>query len=317
MIYVREAVTFSISIHSPRMGRDLTDALDRGATDISIHSPRMGRDLLQGILGHSSYNFNPLSPHGERHATVLTRRRGTIFQSTLPAWGETQSISGNAVCRRISIHSPRMGRDDEAALAKYGRKISIHSPRMGRDASQSVQEKHKQHFNPLSPHGERPMPHYGVPPKDGFQSTLPAWGETELIDLILTLLSISIHSPRMGRDMITIGKTTNATPFQSTLPAWGETYGIKGLIEVPELFQSTLPAWGETIGQNVTSFSGQISIHSPRMGRDGSRPGRSSGRPYFNPLSPHGERRCAFWRPTRKKRFQSTLPAWGETFRAF
>ena len=50
----------------------------------------------------------------------------------------------------------------------------------------------------------------------------------------------------MGRDMITIGKTTNATPFQSTLPAWGETYGIKGLIEVPELFQSTLPAWGGT-----------------------------------------------------------------------
>ena len=34
-----------------------------------------------------------------------------------------------------------------------------------------------------------------------------------------------------------------------------------------------------------------ISIHSPRMGRDGSRPGRPSGRPYFNPLSPHGERR--------------------------
>ncbi len=33
-----------------------------------------------------------------------------------------------------------------------------------------------------------------------------------------------------------------------------------------------------------------ISIHSPRMGRDLPGRGARADRPYFNPLSPHGER---------------------------
>ena len=37
---------------------------------------------------------------------------------------------------------------------------------------------------------------------------------------------------------------------------------------------------------------------------------------YFNPLSPHGERRGHEARCSRPDQFQSTLPAWGETYRA-
>ena len=63
------------------------------------------------------------------------------------------------------------------------------------------------------------------------------------------------------------------------------------MVSVPPTFQSTLPAWGET-GARAAGL------------REGD---------YFNPLSPHGERRrwgqSALW-PTG---FQSTLPAWGET----
>ena len=56
-----------------------------------------------------------------------------IFQSTLPAWGET--LFPAQVVRQIpiSIHSPRMGRDKMGPLVRGGRQISIHSPRMGRD----------------------------------------------------------------------------------------------------------------------------------------------------------------------------------------
>ena len=55
-------------------------------------------------------------------------------------------------------------------------------------------------------------------------------------------------------------------------------------------FQSTLPAWGETSAEAVDLSDEPISIHSPRMGRDGAR--RGGGQPHrnFNPLSPHGER---------------------------
>ena len=169
----------------------------------------------------------------------------------------------------ISIHSPRMGRDC-LLLGFFGfLKISIHSPRMGRDALAMWCVLH---------HGE-------------FQSTLPAWGET--------LLG---HLARHG------------VQFQSTLPAWGETLDSRALKD-ERLFQSTLPAWGETAvdlydaahGHGISIHSPRmgrdqrrkeakqnvenISIHSPRMGRDGSPGHDAAAAKYFNPLSPHGERR--------------------------
>ena len=62
-----EQVTISnISIHSPRMGRDqIEDGIGDGA-EISIHSPRMGRDVNAVRQSAAVYDFNPLSPHGER-----------------------------------------------------------------------------------------------------------------------------------------------------------------------------------------------------------------------------------------------------------
>ena len=78
------------------------------------------------------------------------------FQSTLPAWGETRGHPPSAGGGKISIHSPRMGRDRlseinrlldskfQSTLPAWGettametaiaaQDISIHSPRMGRD----------------------------------------------------------------------------------------------------------------------------------------------------------------------------------------
>ena len=56
-------------------------------------------------------------------------------------------------------------------------------------------------------------------------------------------------------------------------------------------FQSTLPARGATCATGYTNFS----------------------RPYFNPRSPHGERRYCRERNVSCNRFQSTLPARGAT----
>ena len=130
----------------------------------------------------------------------------------------------------------------------------------------------------------------------------------------MTLLatSISIHSPRVGRDagerkesndkiyfnpLSPRGERLDAEEtykyfleFQSTLPAWGETLtALK--VKTYLLFQSTLPAWGETI----TICSACISRH------------------YFNPLSPRGERHTTTCVHITGILFQSTLPAWGET----
>ena len=124
-----------ISLHSPRAGRDCRYPNAPLITQISIHSPRMGRDRL--------VNAPIVSP--------------SLFQSTLPAWGETGTFAG-----------------------------------MVMDVLQ-------------------------------FQSTLPAWGETILSVTTPSFRVISIHSPRMGRDHATIWINAAFQTFQSTLPAWGET----------------------------------------------------------------------------------------------
>ena len=79
-------------------------------------------------------DFNPLSPHGERQVEGYMAISNNKFQSTLPAWGETAQI---------------------AELEKE-LEISIHSPRMGRDTGWQSLSGPAGHFNPLSPHGERP-----------------------------------------------------------------------------------------------------------------------------------------------------------------
>ena len=146
-------------------------------------------------------HFNPLSPHGERRS--FSR--------------EGQGRVG------ISIHSPRMGRDGAGGVAQNNAFISIHSPRMGRDLICIAVHDGQDDFNPLSPHGERPVWLVYRLLYNGFQSTLPAWGETCTFARLYLLLI-----------------------FQSTLPAWGETRGISPSA-VSAGFQSTLPAWGETL----------------------------------------------------------------------
>ena len=144
-----------ISIHSPRMGRDLNRMKDMGFNIISIHSPRMGRDAIQSPayldecisihsprMGRDGWNhrgahdpadFNPLSPHGERHCLDGLHHSGGDFNPLSPHGERPGALPGVQDGRWISIHSPRMGRDltDKESVAKT--EISIHSPRMGRD----------------------------------------------------------------------------------------------------------------------------------------------------------------------------------------
>ena len=124
------------------------------------------------------------------------------------------------------------------------------------------------HFNPLSPHGERPRIHklfancFHFNPLSPHGERHPRQFLSMLIMLDFNPLSphgerlhgayklhihpdISIHSPRMGRD----GPVRSARPWAVR-------------------FQSTLPAWGETMLLPTRPIDSKISIHSPRMGRD-------------------------------------------------
>ena len=126
------------------------------------------------------------------------------------------------------------------------------------------------YFNPRSPHGER-LRHrplslfYGdfnprSPHGERRGAHLAAWGST----------GISIHAPRTGSDPICI-----------SFPIWSA------------VFQSTLPARGATAVCPRLRTDSAISIHAPRTGSDCRRCRCAAFRAYFNPRSPHGERRRA------------------------
>ena len=143
---------------------------------ISIHSPRMGRD---GILASMAMG-------------------GTRFQSTLPAWGETDSGSEIPLYYWISIHSPRMGRDGLVGHHVAGIVISIHSPRMGRDLYRLRSLPPLFNFNPLSPHGERHSASRSPPGRWYFNPLSPHGERHGRRHRRGRRHRISIHSPRMG-----------------------------------------------------------------------------------------------------------------------
>ena len=119
---------------SPHGERPLLPAASSAATTISIHSPRMGRDHARLGAGGGKH---PISIHSPRMGRDGTRIHGSgssnLFQSTLPAWGETDLDKVPRLEQVISIHSPRMGRDGRRRPLPPRPRISIHSPRMGRD----------------------------------------------------------------------------------------------------------------------------------------------------------------------------------------
>ena len=78
------------------------------------------------------------------------------FQSTLPARGATCAVLRGERAEAISIHAPRTGSDMRARWTSCLPK----------------------HFNPRSPHGERPMADAKALMDAVFQSTLPARGAT-------------------------------------------------------------------------------------------------------------------------------------------
>ena len=167
----------------------------------------------------------------------LTRRsRGCLYDRSITHLFE-QSF--------LLVHSPRAGRDQGRALPGQTSSISIHSPRAGRDSPRSRDRRRQPNFNPLAPCGARlarllrPADH----------------------------LVISIHSPRAGRDRLPSGYTIAARHFNPLAPC-GARLSRHTRCAAPNLFQSTRPVRGETAQRAGVPGDHDISIHSPRAGRD-------------------------------------------------
>ena len=78
-----------ISIHSPRAGRDCRYPNAPLITQISIHSPHTGRDLADSAVQGHACGISIHSPRMGRDEMCAKLNELALFQSTLPACGET------------------------------------------------------------------------------------------------------------------------------------------------------------------------------------------------------------------------------------
>ena len=156
-LYALQSFPGCISIHAPRTGSDVGNALyNRRYALFQSTLPARGATFGRGDIGQPEIDFNPRSPHGERLQYYQRYLFQKLFQSTLPARGATTRRDNRVVAEKISIHAPRTGSDCVDVPESLIFAISIHAPRTGSDAIEGIN---------WTGIGE-------------FQSTLPARGAT-------------------------------------------------------------------------------------------------------------------------------------------
>ena len=197
-----KVAVLGISIHAPRTGSDITPCTRIVQSTISIHAPRTGSDREARNKAKNSRDFNPRSPHGERHGSPdCIPERHPHFNPRSPH-GERRLRKSHR--RHGADFNPRSPHGERLALVgtrrTKRRDFNPRSPHGERHRQPAILHPLQNHFNPRSPHGERPtrgrvraLPHL-------FQSTLPARGATLCFLIRIGINSISIHAPRTGSD---------------------------------------------------------------------------------------------------------------------
>ena len=135
--------------------------------------------------GGARSDFNPRAPCGARPIARLASIQSSEFQSTRPMRGATLRIRQLLSANSISIHAPHAGRD-RAVVIECGVMMIFQSTRPVWGATQTVI--------------------LGLRVVTRFQSTRPVWGATRYPFLWSSKSQISIHAPRMGRDMGSDGR---------------------------------------------------------------------------------------------------------------
>ena len=98
--------------------------------------PRWGATGANFLAEEQATDFNPHAPGGARRGYA---------DNILHVW------------RKISIHTPQVGRDFTQGLdIRLTTPISIHTPQVGRDGMGTEHHQGRQNFNPHAPGGARP-----------------------------------------------------------------------------------------------------------------------------------------------------------------
>ena len=307
-------VTVAISIHAPRVGRDLREKAEARFCGISIHAPRVGRDCTPSLKTLPIIRFQSTRPVWGATALAGEIDEYSQFQSTRPVWGAT----GSRRCSQswllyFNPRAPCGARRDGRRHIFHPVRISIHAPRVGRDCDR----------DDVSAAGKI------------FQSTRPVWGATSNPRASAFFIAISIHAPRVGRDYVVSAGRRQTGDFNPRAPC-GARLWLRLRLWEQHLFQSTRPVWGATTRlMRISCRTFNFNPRAPcgarlRQGRarstlrqfQSTRPvwgatvipaDRAQNPINFNPRAPCGARLTAGTTDALCAKFQSTRPVWGAT----
>ena len=193
------------------------------------------------------------------------------------------------------------------------------------------------HFNPRSPHGERPCSarrcgllrpisiHAPRTGSDGICIVFsfrqygrisihaPRTGSDERENTTWEDEDISIHAPRTGSDSRRRQNEKHDREISIHAPRTGSDLGARRHGRRQNYFNPRSPHGERHWDTGGDVCPAVISIHAPRTGSDTRRRSQRARTNHFNPRSPHGERpgSASAWAQTAQ--FQSTLPARGAT----
>ena len=168
------------------------------------------------------------------------------------------------------------------------------------------------HFNPLPPHGGRPLFSVHDFVDKIFQSTPSAWRETLCPGGNMVHIVISIHSLRMEGDCRRRGRGTGRGHF-NPLPPHGGRHLPPRRSQHGNYFNPLPPHGGRLNILWVLSGKLYFNPLPPHGGRRCTDVLLLSIREDFNPLPPHGGRRRLIVLYSLRDIFQSTPSAWRET----
>ena len=175
--------------------------MEIGLLNFNPRSPH-GERHDTGRGGITPEDFNPRSPHGERHVDFANIDAMLKFQSTLPARGATKSSSRkpSQPCdfNPRSPHGERRGGGGKSRCDH--RDFNPRSPHGERPRAIIHSVKGRYNFNPRSPHGERPLTLEIAICKSGISIHAPRTGSDDKQAAIAAAAEISIHAPRTGSD---------------------------------------------------------------------------------------------------------------------
>ena len=313
----RRAPPQEISIHAPRTGSDnASHIFSRWRVNISIHAPRTGSDQWGTAPPPPPRYFNPRSPHGERLSGSAICFFTLFHFNPRSPHGERRTLRCNkSAARRISIHAPRTGSDIFQFSGGGAAIISIHAPRTGSDPIPFCYPRPGGYFNPRSPHGERHARAIFLSCFSRISIHAPRTGSDCHCWRLFFRKQISIHAPRTGSDQRIRRLQRQRLHFNPRSPH-GERRKVvtrptkctrcisihaprtgSDFARLPKRQYRRIsihaPRTGSDPSSNGLIWVQGISIHAPRTGSDTSPISSEKLTTYFNPRSPHGERRCA------------------------